>query len=130
MFTDDDEPRSIIGFVAGLFTFLGTFPLVAGLWAFLVLPVAESDPAYVRSRSELVLIIEGIAGFFLLITLVLDLWRNRSKEMVRQPNRVMSNLPFLSLYPHPLLWILGFELSLWILLVGLNGIALLRSFLR
>jgi hypothetical protein len=127
MWTDDDEPQWTIAFLAWLCTFLGTFPLLAGLWSCLILPVDFGDPAYVRGKSELVLTVEGIAGAFLLIASGLNLWGSRNQGAIIPANRFMSNVPLLSLYPHPLRWILGFELLLWILLVVSNGLTVLQN---
>jgi Zn-dependent protease with chaperone function len=128
MFTDDDEPQWTQTFFARICACLGAL-LLAGIyyyWFALLYLGAVADSG-IRDFARQVLILNCIPGVFVLTALLLDIRRDHSSEADSWMTRFMRNAPLLSIYPHPLRWILGFELSLWLFAAISSGAAAFLS---
>jgi hypothetical protein len=118
MFTDDDEPQWTLAFFARGCACLGALSLAGTyFYWFAMLYLGAVANSWIRDFARQVLILSCIPGVFVLTALLLDLRRDRNREVDNWMTRFMRNAPLLSIYPHPLRWILGSELFLWLFAV-------------
>jgi len=130
MIQDDAERQWAMAFFARSLTVLGTLPLAYGFLCLLVLPVETGNPAFIVAKCELILWPEALAGLLLLAAMAIDLKRRRRDEYPTHIENIIRGIPLLSLFPHPLRWILVLELFFWALLVLPTGGYVLRYFMR
>jgi hypothetical protein len=107
MLMDDDEPQWTLTFFARLCATFGALALAFTYYFWLALfilgGVAYQDlPNFAKN----VLLISCVPGVFFVAALLLDLRRDHSKVPENWMTRIMRDLPLLSLFPHPLRWVI------------------------
>jgi hypothetical protein len=113
MLTDNDQRSWVLTFFARFFAVLGTLAFVGtSFWWMSMFYLGGVSNSTMADFAKIVLEIGCIPGALLVVALVIDLKRNRTSDTGSWITRTLRHFPLLSLYPHPLRWILGFELAL------------------